>query len=144
MIMNQIELRKEISSGCCVFRKSDTDIQILLIQARKNDRWGFPKGRFNGNESPEFCAIRETIEETGVVPTITNYVGCVDIKNKVRMKRVFCYNAILNDKFIFDRDHENHDVKWFSIYRLPFIVPYQYHLIKKSVKQFLKLINEKR
>ena len=71
---------------------------------------------------------------------------------------IYCENAIksVNDginflcalidhnKLIFDRDHENHDVKWFSIYKLPFIVPYQYHLIKKSVKQFLKLINEKR
>lgn len=143
MIMNQSELRKEISSGCCVFRKSESGIEILLIQPRKNDRWGFPKGRFNGNESPEFCAIRETIEETGIVPTITDYVGCVDIKNKVRVKRVFCYNAILNDKFYFDRDEENHDVKWFSINRLPFIVPYQYDLIKKSVKKFLKLYGKK-
>jgi 8-oxo-dGTP pyrophosphatase MutT (NUDIX family) len=137
--MNQIELRKEISSGCCVFRKSEDGIEILLIQPRKNDRWGFPKGRFNNNESPEFCAIRETIEETGIVPTITDYVGCVDIKNKFRIKRVFCYNAILNDRFSFDRDQENHDVKWFSIKKLPFIVPYQYALIKKSVKKFLKL-----
>lgn len=134
-----IELRKEISSGCCVFRKFENDIEILLIQPRKNDRWGFPKGRFNGEESPEFCAIRETIEETGVVPTIINYVGCVDIQNKSRIKRVFCYNAILNEKFLFDRDLENHDVKWFSIKKLPFIVPYQYQLIKKSVKNFLKL-----
>jgi len=134
-----IELRKEISSGCCVFRKSENDIEILLIQPRKNDRWGFPKGRFNGEESPEFCAIRETIEETGIVPTIVDYVGCVDIQNKTRIKRVFCYNAILNEKFIFDRDGENHDVKWFSIKKLPFIVPYQYHLIKKSVKKFLRL-----
>lgn len=132
------ELKKEISSGCCVFRKSENGIEILLIQARKNDRWGFPKGRFTINESPESCAIRETIEETGIVPTITDYVGCVDIKNKVRMKRVFCYNAVLNEKFSFDRDEENHDVKWFSIKSLPFIVPYQYQLIKKSVKKFLK------
>lgn len=141
--MNTFELRKEISSGCCVFRNSKNGLEILLIQARKNDRWGFPKGRFNGNESPEFCAVRETIEETGVVPTITDYVGCVDIQNKVRIKRVFCYNAILNDKLSFDRDQENHDVKWFLINRLPFIVPYQYELIKKSVKKFLKLHGKK-
>ena len=41
--------------------------KVLLVQefgGHKN--WGFPKGKCEGNESPEACAAREAFEEVGI------------------------------------------------------------------------------
>ena len=40
----------------------------LLI--RKHHLWDLPKGKLNGDESPEHCAIREIAEETGLNPDL--------------------------------------------------------------------------
>lgn len=129
-------MKKEISAGCCVFRKNGTGYQILLTQAVKGALWGFPKGHLNLDESLEDCALRETMEETGISATILHYCGSADTKNNV--KRVFCFNAIFNEGSLANRDNENYDVKWFSIENLPPIVGYQVNLISLSIKKFIK------
>ena len=40
----------------------------LLI--RKHRLWDLPKGKLNGDESPEYCAVREIAEETGLNPSL--------------------------------------------------------------------------
>jgi len=37
--------------------------RVLLVQSRGN-KWGFPKGGFEGREDARKCAIREVLEET--------------------------------------------------------------------------------
>jgi len=39
---------------------------ILLVQGRKTGKWSFPKGHKNRSETYFDCAIRETVEETGI------------------------------------------------------------------------------
>ena len=40
----------------------------LLI--RKHQEWDLPKGKLHEDESPEYCAIREIAEETGLDPDL--------------------------------------------------------------------------
>ena len=40
----------------------------LLI--RKHHLWDLPKGKLSGDEKPEFCAVREISEETGLSPEL--------------------------------------------------------------------------
>ncbi|VDM05501.1 unnamed protein product [Schistocephalus solidus] len=39
---------------------------VLLVQGFNNDRWTFPGGKINQNETLQQCAIREVMEETGL------------------------------------------------------------------------------
>lgn len=39
---------------------------LLLVQGRKSMKWSFPKGHKQCGESYLDCALRETLEETGV------------------------------------------------------------------------------
>ena len=40
--------------------------KLLLVKGAKTGKWSFPKGHKEGSETYLECALRETIEETGV------------------------------------------------------------------------------
>ena len=49
--------------------------EILLIHRTDNDNWSLPGGAMEPGESMTDCAVRETLEETGVQVAITGLVG---------------------------------------------------------------------
>lgn len=55
-----------VGIGCIIFRQNN-----ILMGLRKSmlgkGLWGFPGGHLEPWETPEECAIRETLEETGLV-----------------------------------------------------------------------------
>ena len=38
----------------------------LIVQGRTSGIWSFPKGHITGSETSQECAMRETLEETGI------------------------------------------------------------------------------
>lgn len=69
-----------------------TASKVLLVQSY-NGKWGPPKGKVEHNEFQIECAIRETMEETGI--DITNKIcniQCEIFNNKWSM-----YNILLAD-----------------------------------------------
>lgn len=63
-------MRREFSAGGVLF-KGD---QVLLIKT-PSGHWSFPKGRIEKGEKPEETAVREVLEETGVLGRIISYLG---------------------------------------------------------------------
>lgn len=53
--------------GCVVLRESDSgeNLEILMVRSLEG-RWGIPKGGLEPGETSASCAVRETLEETGV------------------------------------------------------------------------------
>ena len=62
--MNRDELPQMAAAGGLVLSGG----HALLI--RKHHLWDLPKGKLNGDESPEHCAVREIAEETGLNPDL--------------------------------------------------------------------------
>lgn len=60
--MNRDELPQMAAAGGLVLSCG----HALLI--RKHHLWDLPKGKLNGDEAPESCAVREIAEETGLDP----------------------------------------------------------------------------
>jgi 8-oxo-dGTP pyrophosphatase MutT (NUDIX family) len=54
-------------AGAVVFRTKSHGPEILLVKARNSRDWIFPKGHVQPDEHLEAAAVRETLEETGVV-----------------------------------------------------------------------------
>jgi len=73
---------KEISAGGVVYRRTeDNALQIQLIQ----DRYGkvsLPKGKMESGETVEQTALREIVEETGMVGTIIKPIDQIKYQYK--------------------------------------------------------------
>jgi len=57
---------KGCQPACGVILLNPSLDKVLLVQEFGNKNWGFPKGKCEGNESPESCAAREVFEEVGI------------------------------------------------------------------------------
>jgi len=60
--------------ACGVLAVDDAD-RVLLQLRRDTGQWAIPMGKQELGETPSQCAIRETLEETGVLTEITGILG---------------------------------------------------------------------
>ncbi|WJX67191.1 Diphosphoinositol polyphosphate phosphohydrolase 2 [Trifolium repens] len=73
--------------GCIPYRykvngTKENEIEVLLISAQKGSGMQFPKGGWESDESMEQAALRETIEEAGVIGSVENNLGKWYYKSK--------------------------------------------------------------
>ena len=65
------EARGKLSSGTLLYRMVDGSVEVLLVHPAGNYNrrapWGIPKGAPDAEETLEQTALRETLEETGIV-----------------------------------------------------------------------------
>lgn len=61
---------KEHSAGTCVFRVENGTLQWLIGLHSGYHKWVLPKGRLEEGETAREAALRETLEEAGVVAKI--------------------------------------------------------------------------
>ena len=67
-----------IAAGGVVYRQGDIGSEIVLVARRKERLWALPKGTLEENETIEEAALREVLEETGLVTVIVDSLGTVD------------------------------------------------------------------
>ena len=59
----------------CGILAVDDNGRVLLQRRRDTGQWAIPMGKQELGETPSQCAIRETLEETGVLTEITGILG---------------------------------------------------------------------
>jgi 8-oxo-dGTP diphosphatase len=65
------------------------DGKVLLVHRPRYDDWTFPKGKCGDGETDEACALREVLEETGLVCRLAEDAGTTEyVDSKGRPKRV--------------------------------------------------------
>nr|ACJ86058.1 unknown [Medicago truncatula] len=73
--------------GCIPYRykkngTQEKEIEVLLISAQKGSGMQFPKGGWEKDETMEQAALRETIEEAGVIGSVESNLGKWYYKSK--------------------------------------------------------------
>ncbi|MGZ4809498.1 MAG: NUDIX hydrolase [Thermoanaerobaculia bacterium] len=70
--------RQEHSSGGAVISFREGTPYVALIATRNRTRWGLPKGAVSSGETSEHAALREVLEETGLVATIVKPLDTIE------------------------------------------------------------------
>ncbi len=85
-------MRYEKSCGAVIFKRTDEDLQFLIISSKCDGHWGFPKGHVEEGESERKTAIREVKEETGLD---------IDLVEGFRTKAQYTINEEINKEVVY-------------------------------------------
>jgi 8-oxo-dGTP pyrophosphatase MutT (NUDIX family) len=86
--------------------------QVLWGRRQKDGAWTLPGGHLEPGEEPAEGAVRELLEEAGIVPESVNHFGTANTPDGVP---VFMFSAHVHDQQPhgrFDPDHEVADWQW--------------------------------
>ena len=115
--------RPAVTADCVVIANEKLP-KVLLIQRGiepYKDRWAFPGGFMNMDETTEECAIRELMEETGLKVEELKEIGSyskVDRDPRGRTITV-AYLAIVDKPTEVKGNDDAAKAEWFSISELP-------------------------
>ena len=112
--------------------------RYLVVQGRLSDKWSFPKGHRELNETPIQTATRELKEETGIVlKNPENYDKLITYYNSDYVYFHYTLTDIIIPPIINDKE-EVKDVKWLHVDELK-----QYKYDKNcTLKLYLKNLNK--
>jgi predicted NUDIX family NTP pyrophosphohydrolase len=89
--------RSRESSGTVLWRRTGSELEVLLVHPAGNYNrrapWGIPKGQPDPGEDMEQTARRETMEETGVVVGSLEPLGFVDYSRSKKRVHGFAGEA---------------------------------------------------
>lgn len=76
ILVNSRTVYRLTHSGGLVYKKEDGKKKYLVITSSKDpSRWVLPKGHIEQDETPQFTAIREVMEETGILALPVKAIG---------------------------------------------------------------------
>lgn len=109
--------RLPVSVSCAVFIEDDKGRLLLLQQASeiKGNKWGPPAGGLEAHEDPTEGAIRECLEETGLLINIVDMIGIYTIDRGNSNTGIgFVYRAKVKSGTIKTREGEIMDFGYFT------------------------------
>jgi 8-oxo-dGTP diphosphatase len=114
------------AAGGVVWRLgSSGDVEVLLVHRPKYDDWSLPKGKRDGGESDEACALREVAEETGLVctlgPALDHVSSYIDRKGRPKEVRWWVMSIVGG---AFEPSDEVDEVCWLSLDRAHRLLSY--------------------
>ena len=79
------------AAGGVVMRGRGRDTDVLVVHRPRYDDWSLPKGKLHIGESFAAAAVREVIEETGVVCRLGRELGTVRYRDRNGRPKVVRY-----------------------------------------------------
>lgn len=110
--------------------------KVLMVRRRVSEgklSWQFPAGQIEDGESAEDAAVRETIEETGLVVTASRLLGERIHPNTGRAMSYTACDVVQGEARVADED-ELDAVAWVADSEITDYVPYPLH---EKVQEYL-------
>ncbi|XP_073271807.1 nudix hydrolase 21, chloroplastic-like isoform X1 [Primulina huaijiensis] len=94
----------------------EEDIEVLVITSqRKGKGMLFPKGGWETDELIESAALRETVEEAGVVGDVECTLGKWNIKNKNNSSECHMFPLLVKEQLEFWPEKDARQRSWISV-----------------------------
>jgi 8-oxo-dGTP pyrophosphatase MutT (NUDIX family) len=107
--------RRVRAAGGIVARQNDSGgLEVLLVHRPRYDDWTFPKGKCDGAESDEECALREVEEETGFRCRLQQELASTKYRDSHGRRKTVRYWAMAPVDGLFAPTHEVDEVRWLS------------------------------
>lgn len=114
-----------------------TMTKVLLCKSNNGEFWSFPRGKHEDDETPERCAIREVMEETGydITNKLDSRVFFEDVEG-LRKVKYFVIRDVPDVRFAPILQGEISRIEWFHIADFPD------HEAFRTVRVFAQRIRE--
>ncbi|MFO7448399.1 MAG: NUDIX hydrolase [Ignavibacteriaceae bacterium] len=103
-------------SGVIPYRKTDNEIEVLLITSMKKKKWIVPKGFIEFNLSGFESAKKEAFEEAGVLGTNeTMELGSYNVKKDIGLTHVKIYSMEVIEEVEDYPEKKGRKRKWYPL-----------------------------
>jgi 8-oxo-dGTP pyrophosphatase MutT (NUDIX family) len=113
------KIRQEHSSGGAVIQFREGTPYVAMIATRRGTRWGLPKGAVAAGETSQQAALREVMEETGLIADILRPLDTIEYffraGDSLIRKRVDFYLMIFVGGTLTPQLSEVDDARWFPL-----------------------------
>jgi 8-oxo-dGTP diphosphatase len=100
------------AAGAVVLSVVDGRHHVLVVHRPLRSDWSLPKGKLEANEPHDVAAVREVLEETGVLCALGPFLGSRSYQVEGRPKRVLYWRATVVEHHEHTADAEVDDVQW--------------------------------
>ncbi|HVF30951.1 MAG TPA: NUDIX hydrolase [Pyrinomonadaceae bacterium] len=114
---------EQISAGGVVYRRTNAELEIVVIQVVPELRWQLPKGVIDPGETSEQAALREVREESGIEAELHELIHTSEYWFTVDRggERWLCHKFV--DYYLMeyragdvaDHDHEVTEARWVTV-----------------------------
>jgi len=137
-------VEKIYAFGICLYKKRKDTIEILLCKSvNSREKWGFLKGVALKYETQIETALREFYEESSIKiePNLLEnfFIQKNELKDigifLVNFDNVYGVNKYFNENKLYKQylSHENSDVEFFNIEKLPLIKTKQKYMVNDII-----------
>ncbi|MFH1105538.1 MAG: polyphosphate kinase 1 [Actinomycetota bacterium] len=113
------------AAGGIVGRVVDDEPEVLLVHRPRYDDWSFPKGKLEDGEDPAEGALREVLEETGLVCELGDELCTVEYVDRAGRTKVVRYWTMRPEKGRFSANREVDDARWMPIEEALHLLTYE-------------------
>jgi 8-oxo-dGTP diphosphatase len=114
------------AAGGIPVRDGPRGAEVLVVHRRRYGDWTFPKGKLEPGETDEECAVREVVEETGLVCELEEELGSTGyVDSHGRDKTVRYWRLRVEGGALAPRAGEVDEVRWATVPEAAELLTYQ-------------------
>lgn len=103
------------AGGVPVRYTSDGNVELACVYREARGDWTFPKGKLAEGESFEECALREVLEETGLVCELGPFIGTTNYVHRKGKPKIVAYFLMWVEGGEFVANDEVDELRWVPV-----------------------------
>ena len=124
--LDDLDHRIQRAAGGVLWRVESGDLEVAVIHRPHREDWSFPKGKLEKGETFEQAALRETLEETGLICDLGPFLGTTEYQHRSGKDKVVAYFAMSVVIGEFTINEEADELRWLSLPQAREILTYEH------------------